>query len=84
MWSKTEWEKDIRIYLMKSYIFYQDSKNEQENDSSQIYNLNISDEPFATEKDLIAVQNNDNEKNWSELIRIHKLRSNKLNSSLTN
>lgn len=48
---------------MKSYIFYQDSKNEQENDSSQIYNLNTSDQPFATEKDLIAVQNNDNEKN---------------------
>lgn len=52
MWSKTEWEKDIRIYLMKSYIFYQDSKNEQENDSSQIYNLNTSDEPFATEKKI--------------------------------
>ena len=37
---------------MKSYIFYQDSKNEQENDSSQIYNLNTLDEPFVTEKDF--------------------------------
>lgn len=81
MWSKTEWEKDIRIYLMKSYIFYQDSKNEQENDSSQIYNLNTSDEPFATEKRFDCCSK---QWQWKALIRIHKLRSNKLNSSLTN
>lgn len=43
-----------------------------ENDSSsQIYNLNTSDF-LQQKKDLIAVQNNDNEK---QLIRIHKLRS---------
>lgn len=37
---------------MKSYIFYRDSNNEQENDSSQIYNLNTLDEPFVTEEDF--------------------------------
>ena len=66
MWSKTEWEKDIRIYLMKSYIFYQDSKNKQENDSSQIYKLNTLDEPFVTEKDFDCCSK---QWQWKELIQ---------------
>lgn len=72
------WEKHIKISLINEVFLIKTVKMNKKLFLSHLRSERISQNTwnFIANKDLIAVQNNENEKNWSN----SQLKSNKLNS----